>query len=421
MAGPGRVVGTLLILLVAVGAGGGAGASASGAPGLFVIGDQFDRVQFRITVFENASAEWVFHYERVLENDTETQNYRDFAERFNEQETDLFSDFKTQARALARDGGDATGRNMTATQFSKRAYVSPGLDNDIGVVEMTFQWGAFAEQQGETIVVADIFEGGLYIDSGQSLVFMTGPDLQFRAVEPRDSAILSDQTLSGSDSVTWQGERSFSDNHPRVVIGPETPTPTATPTPRVDTTTSEPVTETPTVAPSTPRTPINASGSDSAGEPPWALFFGIGLVAILGAILVWRYTDTFGGDGTPSIGDDDGADGGPSGGVTTEANGGSTTASPGEPAVTDAELLSDEDRVQNLLREHGGRMRQSQIVDETGWSKSKVSMLLSDMDEEETINKLRIGRENIITLPGHEPEAMSSPHEEVENDPATNE
>jgi uncharacterized membrane protein len=64
-----------------------------------------------------------------------------------------------------------------------------------------------------------------------------------------------------------------------------------------------------------------------------------------------------------------------------------------------------------LLEENGGRMRQVAIVEETEWSKSKVSMLLSDMEEEGDISKLRVGRENIISLAGEEPEAAGSPFE----------
>lgn len=69
----------------------------------------------------------------------------------------------------------------------------------------------------------------------------------------------------------------------------------------------------------------------------------------------------------------------------------------------DPELLSDEERVLRLLRKNGGRMKQASIVTETGWSNAKVSQLLSKMDDDEEIKKLRIGRENLITLPEIDP------------------
>jgi hypothetical protein len=44
-------------------------------------------------------------------------------------------------------------------------------------------------------------------------------------------------------------------------------------------------------------------------------------------------------------------------------------------------------------------MRQAAIVDETGWSDAKVSQLLSAMAEDDRVEKLRLGRENLISLP----------------------
>lgn len=65
---------------------------------------------------------------------------------------------------------------------------------------------------------------------------------------------------------------------------------------------------------------------------------------------------------------------------------------------TPTELLSDEGQVIRLLVENDGRIRQHQIVEETGWSKSKVSRTLSRMNEDGMIEKVSHGRENVITL-----------------------
>jgi uncharacterized membrane protein len=86
-----------------------------------------------------------------------------------------------------------------------------------------------------------------------------------------------------------------------------------------------------------------------------------------------------------------------------EANGGEANEEP---------LLTDEQRVIQLLEENDGRMKQAAIVDETEWSKAKVSRLLSDMVDEGKIKKLSIGRENIIHLEGHGPEAAKPPYRE---------
>jgi hypothetical protein len=65
--------------------------------------------------------------------------------------------------------------------------------------------------------------------------------------------------------------------------------------------------------------------------------------------------------------------------------------------------IRDEKRVQQLLSAHDGRLKQSQIVDGTEWSKSKVSRLLSSMEDDGEITRIRLGRENLVCLRGHEP------------------
>lgn len=67
-------------------------------------------------------------------------------------------------------------------------------------------------------------------------------------------------------------------------------------------------------------------------------------------------------------------------------------------ASTPSLLLSDEGEVIKLLMQNDGTLRQHQIASETGWSKSKVSRILSDMHDEGVIEKISIGRENHITL-----------------------
>ena len=100
------------------------------------------------------------------------------------------------------------------------------------------------------------------------------------------------------------------------------------------------------------------------------------------------------GDGTPSGvsgGDEPGGSGQPDDG---SQGGGLAGADP-----LDQELLSDEEYVERLLKRNDGRMKQAAIVKETDWSNAKVSQLLSSMDEEGRVEKLRIGRENLISFP----------------------
>jgi uncharacterized membrane protein len=83
-----------------------------------------------------------------------------------------------------------------------------------------------------------------------------------------------------------------------------------------------------------------------------------------------------------------------------------------EEQQSEQEEQSDPELIVEILEEHDGRMRQAAIVDETEWSKSKVSMVLSEMEDDGHISKLRVGRENIVSLTGNEPEAAGSPFDD---------
>lgn len=66
-------------------------------------------------------------------------------------------------------------------------------------------------------------------------------------------------------------------------------------------------------------------------------------------------------------------------------------------------LSEEEQFVVKVLRQHGGQVHQSTIVEVSDWSKSKVSRLLSSMEAEGYVEKQSVGRENLISLPGEEP------------------
>jgi hypothetical protein len=377
----------------------------------------FDSTVFRVTTYENGSARWTLQYLRLLGNDSEVATFEDYAAEFERTEPQFVRDFRTRAERLTSFGTEATGRNMTATGFRRSAFVRTqiGGAQAVGVVELSFLWGGFAQVRENRVVVSDVFEGGMYIGPGQRLVFGHGPGLTFASdgVDPPADA-LSGDTVTDSDTVTWVGERQFPDARPRVVYAPAGTGPgTATPGPG----TATPAPGTATSGPDTPGSGGPGDGSDGqsldGGGSGLMLPLALGVVFLLGLGLAW-YSDMLptGGAGptdagSPSSGGADGPSAADATAPQAEKPAGAAT-----PAVSEEELLSDEDRVCKLLEENGGRMKQVDIVDETEWSKSKVSMLLSEMEEEGEISKLRVGRENIISLSGHEPDAAGSPFDE---------
>jgi len=151
--------------------------------------------------------------------------------------------------------------------------------------------------------------------------------------------------------------------------------------------------------------------SAGSGDVGGMMVAAVVLVVLgLGGVAAWR-------NGLPSLRSTDGASGG---GSAPEPETPATADRPPEPDPTtgpeaepdEPESKTDQELIVDILESNEGRMKQARIVDETGWSKSKVSMLLSEMEDDEEISKLRVGRENIISLSGNEPEAAGSPFDE---------
>jgi hypothetical protein len=157
--------------------------------------------------------------------------------------------------------------------------------------------------------------------------------------------------------------------------------------------------------------PSEGQGPPGAGGVRWtdaALVGGLlGLYALVIGAVIWigrsRSDGTEGGTSTDvGGGDDDDAPPGP-----TEPD-----PDPDPEATDQPSPMTNEDRVRRMLEEEGGRLKQSDIVAQTDWSKSKVSRLLSRMESDGEIRKISIGRENLITRPGDEPESARPPFEE---------
>lgn len=377
---------------------------ASFATTTAVAASSFDRSVVDITVNDDGSARWTFRYERALTTDDQREEFESFAETFRTEETALYENFREDAQTLVADGANATNREMAAERFDRDAFIRTSLDNDLGVVELQFTWRGFGTVDGDRVVVGDVFEGGLYVAPNQEFVYRPGDGLAFESVDPAGTR--SDpESLAESSSVTWKGEQQFTDRRPRAVLKPAdqvsgAPGGTSTPTASEESTSSDP------------------GGTDSGGDDPggadpgesdsddavsvWLmaaiLVIGIGGVVAWqqGMIDGWRRTVIEGSVGAL-------------GGSSAASNDASPDEAGAVTPVANEHYHSDEERVVSLLRENGGRMKQSRIVDETDWSKSKVSVLLSEMEDDETLSRLRVGRENVVSLDGYEPEAARSP------------
>lgn len=309
-----------------------------------------ENTTFALQLQSNGDAKWTITDTYALD-ETETEWFRDTGEQFAEGDEAVWLPAFREAKDEA---STVTGREMEINDVDRRYEVSDRK----GQLILEFTWTNFAVVTDENIVVGDAFNS----TDGTWFGTLTA-DQRFVISPPPGYGVESAPSAVNDGKLVFEGQRTFEPGYLSVVYTGEQPD-TGTPA-------------------ETPESIF--SGIDSAWIGGVVLM--VLLVGAVGYMFKTGYTDAL-----PSVGagDDDGDDS-----AGTAARTSDTAASDD----VDAELLSDEERVERLLEENGGRMKQARIVSETGWSNAKVSQLLSSMDDEGRIDKLRIGRENLISFP----------------------
>lgn len=360
------VVAMTLSLATAIPAAGSAGADRAATAEPLQDAPEVDNTVTRIEVTRNGSARWSVTIRTRLENESAVEDYEAFQEEFRSNRETYRDRFERRMSGVVSNAENATGRNMTARDFRAETSIQE-VPRRWGVVTYSFTWTNFAAPDGEALVVGDVFQGGLYLED----------DDQFRLVSPLDFAAVetspSPDEIEGSTR-TWFGPRSFADERPAVRYEPSSAFATETET---DGETVSSPTET------------DAEPSPAPADSRRPLLVGLPLLVALaiGAYAAWhRRTDR----SLPIDREDDAVD------ESEEPARSPADADPSAEPVPD--LAPDEDRVVALLERNGGRMRQADIADELEWSASKTSRVVSDMAEAGDVEKLRIGRENVIDL-----------------------
>jgi hypothetical protein len=308
---------------------------AAGAAGPAAAQDGGEATVMHVSLQPSGDAQWTVSVRFVLEDQNETAAFDRLADEFVTGESAELN--ADPFRTAADLAGDATGREMTVRDVARSASRANGS----GELRLSFTWENFTrvEDGGERLVLGDVFA----TPSGTWLPALEANQVLVIEFPGRYSIQSSSRPLE-NESIRVTGPATFQPGEPSATLVRSESVPTPTP---------------------------------SGFGVPSALTAGAALAVLLGvAFLLYRRRQV-----EPEDEPDEGI-----------------TAEPDEEPDGEV-LLSDEERVLRLLQAEGGRMKQVDIVDETDWSNAKVSQLLSSMAEEGHIEKLRIGRENLISLP----------------------
>ena len=332
-------------------------ASSETPPGTTVITVRLD---------SSGDAKWTITRRFNASSEEEREAFGELANRYDSGR--MTAPWLDTVRAANDAAENATGRQMDVTDVRKSSDVKNTT------LTLGFTWTNFAREGANHFVVDDAFNTthGTWLDG------LTGD--QVLVIElPKGYGVLSAPTgaqvsYDEYTRVRWEGPRQFEPGYMQVEYSGDASRP-------------------------------NSFAIPDLESLIWGGFFVLGLV-VVGAYVISQRQD---GLPSPPIATGDGTDDpsmdAPPDEPTGDVDAQRTTAGSVEPVPeaqtddVDEELLSDEERVERLLESNGGRMKQANIVKETGWSNAKVSQLLSAMAEEGTIDKLRIGRENLISFP----------------------
>ncbi|MFC7045279.1 hypothetical protein ACFQH6_07545 [Halobacteriaceae archaeon GCM10025711] len=167
-----------------------------------------DSVLLRVDLQPDGTGHWQVEYRVQLSNENETTAFEQYQQDVESNPGEYRSQFADRMNTTVTSAENATGREMTASNFTVDTQVNQLTQ--YGVVRYTFEWENFAATGDTTIQAGDALEG-LYLDEKTTLQF-TWP-AEYGLVESQPTP-----TSSESTSVSWTGPTSFASGEPRAIV-----------------------------------------------------------------------------------------------------------------------------------------------------------------------------------------------------------
>jgi hypothetical protein len=279
------------------------------------------QIEYTIEIDKNGSATWTIEYSFPDGQDATFRQLSDYG---------YFSDtFVKNVKSLVNATREKVNRaNMTVEKFVMK------VSGDQDVMQYKFYWREFAETDGTSIRIGDVFEvEGLFLQGEGKVNIVYPPNYVVESVSPRPDE-------ESGQRLIWYGTAYFKIGEPRIVLREKT-----------------------------------AFGFTEIIQEN--AFVIAGTIALVGAGSISFYYYFFKlrkkGMKEPAIA--------------------KTRFPPEVPRIED-----DEEKIINLLRAAGGSLYQSTLADHCGFSRSKTSKLLKTMENAGKIRREEKGREKVVTL-----------------------
>lgn len=292
-----------------------------------------------IDVRENGSAHWIVEKHIPLATQAEINEWEGFIKNG----THLYrykrdvEDFSQKINLSLKSAENYSNRSMEVKQFNITYDTVKTLPDAFGMVRVSFEWDNFSQLEDDRILIGDVFSEGMVLSSDNVLIIDIPEGYESINASPN-------YDKQDGNRLIWDGTmyRSLGKGEPNIILSPITVK------------------------------PIDENNGIFTDEILLVIAISIVLVIIIAIYLIRRKSQTPEGENNNDI---------------------QTPL----PELTE-EDLRDEEMVEHILNRFGGQTYQSNIVKESGFSKSKISILLAQMKEEGRIMKIRKGKENLIRL-----------------------
>ncbi|PSP39791.1 hypothetical protein BRC66_04580 [Halobacteriales archaeon QH_2_66_30] len=327
-----------------------------------------DDITMSAQIYENGTATLEIDYQIRLDSDADRQAFEEIQSELASNESAYLGPFRERMNRTVAAAESATEREMTASGFAVSTDRDSQLQAEFGHVRYRFEWGGFAVVDDGTIRAGDAVDS-LFLDDSESLVFQWPDGYGVASSEP-------DPERVENNSIVWQGQIDFEAGQPRVVLSTDADDGAGDGGSDPEDLSGDG--DGGTDDGGTDDGGTDDGGADDGGSSSMSVMpmLGIvGLVLVAGAGVAVLVTNR---------GEDDSSEG----------------RAATDPADTPPEdLLSNEERVLQLLQENGGRVKQKQVAEQLDWTAAKTSQVVGDLRDDDEVDSFRLGRENVLTLP----------------------
>jgi DNA-binding transcriptional ArsR family regulator len=177
---------------------------------------------YTIEIYPDGSATWTVEYRFHLETLADEEYFQEYISEFENQKIEYLENFSDKMNALVERASIVTGRSMGTKNFLVSLGILDTVTGKYGVIRYQFDWIGFAKLEEESIVIGDVFEGGLYLSKDDALIMKYPSSHAVDTVSPQPDDIREKEL-----ELIWYGRRDFGSGEPRATLQLK---PTAIPT-----------------------------------------------------------------------------------------------------------------------------------------------------------------------------------------------